>query len=294
MSVGSPPHVRGKVACANSILACNRITPACAGKRALIRRSSYFGRDHPRMCGEKAFRCGRYRCRVGSPPHVRGKGAVRAAGLDDLRITPACAGKSSFLSGCTRMPRDHPRMCGEKSKQIPRLFYKLGSPPHVRGKEYLGGGRYHVNRITPACAGKSLPCLHLRFFARGSPPHVRGKVADTGTNKGHFLDHPRMCGEKYMGVPTKVKKPGSPPHVRGKDAKLAGDLDYTGITPACAGKRLKRSRSTVPPVAIVPLFPSVCNKPVVSDGSPAGRDAPLFLPAENAVPASPAYNLRSL
>ena len=93
MSVGSPPHVRGKVACANSILACNRITPACAGKRALIRRSSYFGRDHPRMCGEKAFRCGRYRCRVGSPPHVRGKGAVRAAGLDDLRITPACAGK---------------------------------------------------------------------------------------------------------------------------------------------------------------------------------------------------------
>jgi len=50
----------------------------------------------------------------------------------------------------------------------------------------------------------------------------------------------------------------------------------------------------VPPVAIVPLFPSVCNKPVVSDGSPAGRDAPLFLPAENAVPASPAYNLRSL
>ena len=67
-----------------------------------------------------------------------------------------------------------------------------------------------------------------------------------------------------------------------------------GITPACAGKSLKRSRSTVPPVAIVPLFPSVCNKPVVSDGSPAGRDAPLFLPAENAVPASPAYNLRSL
>jgi len=50
----------------------------------------------------------------------------------------------------------------------------------------------------------------------------------------------------------------------------------------------------VPPVAIVPLFPSVCNKPVASDGSPAGRDAPLFLPAENAVPASPAYNLRSL
>ena len=57
-----------------------------------------------------------------------------------------------------------------------------------------------------------------------------------------------------------------------------------------AGKRLKRSRSTVSPVAIVPLFPSVCNKPVVSNGNPAGRDAPLFLPAENAAaaPAGPA------
>ena len=79
---------------------------------------------------------------------------------------------------------------------------------------------------------------------------------------------------------------------KGKDDFL---FDFKiGITPAHAGKRLKRSRSTVPPVAIVPLFPSVCNKPVVSDGSPAGRDAPLFLPAENVVPASPAYNLRSL
>ena len=87
---------------------------------------------------------------------------------------------------------------------------------------------------------------------------------------------------------------GSPPRMRGKVCGIIGVSNPTRITPAYAGKRLKRSRSTVPPVAIVPLFPSVCNKPVVSDGSPAGRDAPLFLPAENAAPASPAYNLRSL
>ena len=87
---------------------------------------------------------------------------------------------------------------------------------------------------------------------------------------------------------------GSPPRMRGKVPFPVFHRLCRGITPAYAGKRLKRSRSTVPPVAIVPLFPSVCNKPVVSDGSPAGRDAPLFLPAENAVPASPAYNLRSL
>ena len=103
-----------------------------------------------------------------------------------------------------------------------------------------------------------------------------------------------MCGEKLLSVLQIRLLLGSPPRMRGKDRPLEIGTECAGITPAYAGKRLKRSRSTVPPVAIVPLFPSVCNKPVVSDGSPAGRDAPLFLPAENAVPASPAYNLRSL
>ena len=127
--------------------------------------------------------------------------------------------------------------------------------------------------ITPAYAGKSLRlCILSRLLQ----------------------DHPRMCGEKCCSGSSCSPSTGSPPHVRGKVCGQVRRTSYPGITPACAGKRLKRSRSTVPPVAIVPLFPSVCNKPVVSDGSPAGRDAPLFLPAENAVPASPAYNLRSL
>lgn len=82
---------------------------------------------------------------------------------------------------------------------------------------------------------------------------------------------PRVCGEKEQWLRTGEGEMGSPSRMY-------------------AGKRLKRSRSTVSPVAIVPLFPSVCNKPVVSNGNPAGRDAPLFLPAENAAaaPAGPA------
>ena len=107
-------------------------------------------------------------------------------------------------------------------------------------------------------------------------------------------DHPRVCGEKQKDTHAAKEAKGSPPRMRRKVAYVLDFFQHVGITPAYAGKRLKRSRSTVPPVAIVPLFPSVCNKTVVSDGSPAGRDAPLFLPAENAVPASPAYNLRSL
>ena len=143
----------------------------------------------------------------------------------------------------------------------------------MRGKVRRERGPMRSRRITPAYAGKRIE------FPQGALPS---------------RDHPRVCGEKGRGPDASKCVGGSPPRMRGKAAGPARQGRRLGITPAYAGKRLKRSRSTVPPVAIVPLFPSVCNKPVVSGGSPAGRDAPLFLPAENAVPASPAYNLRSL
>ena len=72
-TLGSPPHVRGKVNRTFAIPASKGITPACAGKRSTKKR---FGRvlwDHPRMCGEKgAAPCQRFIV-LGSPPHVRGK-----------------------------------------------------------------------------------------------------------------------------------------------------------------------------------------------------------------------------
>lgn len=204
---------------------------------------------------------------------MRGKGYDVVSRLCRVRITPACAGKRDKTGWTTTCPRDHPRMCGEKRGLILRITALQGSPPRMRGKALENGGGSLDVRITPACAGKSHFATNFHLNKR---------------------DHPRMCGEKWDKLPREIKQKGSPPHVRGKGGEIPVKRNRHRITPACAGKRLKRSRSTVPPVAIVPLFPSVCNKPVVSDGSPAGRDAPLFLPAENAVPASPAYNLRSL
>ena len=189
-----------------------------------------------------------------------------------------------------------------------------GSPPRVRGKVQILRASPHTPWITPACAGKSSSCRQLAKVPVGSPPRVRGKgiswarvsVLDgitpacagkriTGNSPALSMqDHPRVCGEKFSHCSTFAFQPGSPPRVRGKVARTLVLVLAIGITPACAGKRLKRSRSTVPHAAIVPLFPSVCNKPAGSDGSPAGHDAPPFLPLENAVPASPAYNLRSL
>ena len=164
-------------------------------------------------------------------------------------------------------------MCGEKMMKAGSNCAMLGSPPRMRGKVHCSSARTAAAGITPAYAGKS---------------------SEHTQRSGTSGDHPRVCGEKTAQPDGTGQARGSPPRMRGKVDVLDIGLDGGRITPAYAGKRLKRSRSTVSPVAIVPLFPSVCNKPVVSDGSPAVRDAPFFLPAENAVPASPACNLRSL
>ena len=225
------------------------------------------------MCGEKMMKAGSNCAMLGSPPRMRGKVHCSSARTAAAGITPAYAGKSSEHTQRSGTSGDHPRVCGEKRLMVVMEYAAVGSPPRMRGKARPHPMGTLERRITPAYAGKS-PCLPVVLPC--------------------CEDHPRVCGEKRRPRFRHCLRPGSPPRMRGKVHCGFTIAWCKRITPAYAGKRLKRSRSTVSPVAIVPLFPSVCNKPVVSDGSPAVRDAPLFLPAENAVPASPACNLRSL
>ena len=73
---GSPPRVRGKPV--HLCVRCHtrRITPACAGKTSHSASLICPSADHPRVCGENAFRCSPFRARNGSPPRVRGKRAA--------------------------------------------------------------------------------------------------------------------------------------------------------------------------------------------------------------------------
>ena len=48
-----------------------------------------------------------------------------------------------------------------------------------------------------------------------------------------------MCGEKLDGNTKTEDMQGSPPRVRGKVDAVGGLIAADGITPACAGKRLK-------------------------------------------------------
>ena len=175
LRAGSPPRVRGKVDRGIATVGPFGITPACAGKSRLGHRSRLRGRDHPRVCGEKGLYDHGLYPYVGSPPRVRGKVNHTSLPSGDSGITPACAGKRTRHTAEGRVHRDHPRVCGEKSRPSCRSSAARGSPPRVRGKAAAVCNRdCHVG-ITPACAGKSplLPVLAASAW-----------------------DHPRVCGEK--------------------------------------------------------------------------------------------------
>ena len=106
---------------------------------------------------------------------MRGKVGGKDESSQDLRITPAYAGKryQSFL--ILYGGRDHPRVCGEKTIQPPPAAGAMGSPPRMRGKVKTTSTETGERRITPAYAGKSY------FFLSFRPV---------------FQDHPRVCGEK--------------------------------------------------------------------------------------------------
>lgn len=50
---------------------------------------------------------------------MRGKVQYRVTGQQSIGITPAYAGKSGVKSDIDGVTKDHPRVCGEKTKKIP-------------------------------------------------------------------------------------------------------------------------------------------------------------------------------
>ena len=212
------------------------------------------------------------------PPRMRGKISRVRDDLARVGITPAYAGKSRAKKAVAAVRRDHPRICGEKRISSTALWYAVGSPPHMRGKDSENRFAENPQGITPAYAGKSLSlCLVRRFRGdhpricgekaadrcgprrvSGSPPHMRGKAASVhfccagagitpayaGKSASNVSlmswsrDHPRICGEKYHKAMGIRNPQGSPPHMRGKEEQCIRRFAPTGITPAYAGKRL--------------------------------------------------------
>ena len=193
--------MRGKEASRKLRGTLKGITPAYAGKRAKRGRLAAGRWDHPRVCGEKALIHGITFPSLGLPPRMRGKAHALKKRPLPVGITPAYAGKSSFLSGCTRMPRDHPRVCGEKRPRHAGMHAQKGSPPRMRGKVTWCCSFLDGNRITPAYAGKRSHFLLLIAVYCGSPPRMRGKVSQfVNLFRGDGIT-PAYAGKSCIPVP---------------------------------------------------------------------------------------------
>ena len=261
--LGSPPRMRGKGHMVFQFFPAHGITPAYAGKSSHSGKRWCFLWDHPRVCGEKQRKWMLRTFIRGSPPRMRGKVLPRAVLGPASGITPAYAGKRQRFSSRCECRGDHPRVCGEKEMMPPRVNCIWGSPPRMRGKVDCLRHLPCVPGITPAYAGKR---------HRGRVPHSAGG------------DHPRVCGEKSDLLQLLLLYAGSPPRMRGKGKNTNRMGRAAGITPAYAGKRLKRSHRIGHFSCILCLFHSVLHRASASGGSRAGPCAPPCLPAQNAVP----------
>ena len=59
---------------------------------------------------------------------MRGKGKCNLATFFDTGITPAYAGKSLVPRWVAKKTKDHPRLCGEKTKKILKQRYFFHQP----------------------------------------------------------------------------------------------------------------------------------------------------------------------
>ena len=213
---------------------------------------------------------------LGSPPHARGRPIRSLAASGRVRITPACAGKTTRPQGGASRREDHPRMRGEYPTHSDKQTRNVGSP-RMRGEDRVTRPRPgRSGGITPACAGKTVRgagddaaasdhprmrgedgnLTHTTLSVRGSPPHARGRLrgelgrhrlngitpacaGKTASHDGHsrrVQDHPGMRGEDSSGTCALSQMPGSPPHARGRPTMSAWPGRVIRITPACAGK----------------------------------------------------------
>ena len=134
-----------------------------------------------------------------------------------VRIIPADAGSTDFLSSSITPAWDHPRRCGEHGARIALVTLVAGSSPQMRGALFFWAEALPYGRIIPADAGSTTPV----FLA-------------TCTHQ----DHPRRCGEHRFLFSVMTYHLGSSPQMRGAPAVEDIAKVNTRIIPADAGSTL--------------------------------------------------------
>ena len=220
---GPPPRMRGRLATDLKGTTIRGTTPAYAGKTCC--RCARAGRrwDHPRVCGEDAWRCSGLVGVPGPPPRMRGRLRDGVLMRSKIRTTPAYAGKTEINRLLSVNDPDHPRVCGEDRSTRSLYSAGVGPPPRMRGRPQSVDAYPNIGGTTPAYAGKTVT-VAKNAYAAG--------------------DHPRVCGEDAWVSRRATCTLGPPPRMRGRPTiQLLVQLTR-GTTPAYAGKtsRIGRDR----------------------------------------------------
>ena len=167
------------------------------------------------MCGKNSLFEWFSKTRSGSPPRVREKQNLKKGIYSNVRITPACAGKTLHRTCLLHLKRDHPRVCGKNTMNIWKSQPITGSPPRMREKPTVILTDDQALRITPACAGKTKALKSPLYYTQ---------------------DHPRFCGKNHGFYFNGQKQMGSIPRLREKHNHSKGHFLRPRITLAYAGK----------------------------------------------------------
>ena len=213
----SSPLTRGKRIRLASTRSHFRLIPAHAGKtleKTLAREPSG---AHPRSRGENISSRSAIWFLRGSSPLTRGKLMGYLSPIEDARLIPAHAGKTS--SRCSRkdcMPA-HPRSRGENHMHTAPTSAFAGSSPLTRGKP--------SDLITPIPAPRLIPA------------HA-GKTSAPAFSRACIAAHPRSRGENTADDALTAQPAGSSPLTRGKQPSQRSRCTAMRLIPAHAGKTL--------------------------------------------------------
>ena len=211
---GSSPRVWGQVLEVKDIVKYIRIIPTRVGTSKHNEKFAVLVRDHPHACGDKwklTENC--YRSR-GSSPRVWGQEELKPLSTGFIRIIPTRVGTSGYSHNNSRLNKDHPHACGDKSYTTTICEHPIGSSPRVWGQVSIDVLRLAPYRIIPTRVGtRSLQDFY------------------NVVNK----DHPHACGDKPVSDIATKSRGGSSPRVWGQGSlKLYGQM-RKGIIPTRVG-----------------------------------------------------------
>ena len=168
----------------------------------------------PAYAGNTQQASGLVERRRGSSPRMRGTPFSGSLLIAWLGIIPAYAGNTwNRCFGITSV-WDHPRVCGEHSKNMLDECEERGSSPRMRG---------------------TLPQIPCVTHGVGIIPAYAGNTQSGQSMFAAAWDHPRVCGEHTAIGDAVIDATGSSPRMRGTLRRNDGRPPYRGIIPAYAG-----------------------------------------------------------